>query len=172
MNRLRLLSADASLAVGLSRCAAARLPRLIFRIASRAGDGPAYFAAMLSITALYRARTPLILDMRLAAGMAVGALIYLTLKRQILRERPYVRHEGIVPRAVPFDRGSFPSGHAMQASIFSVELARRFPHFLIPLIALAALIGVSRVALGLHYPSDVIAGALIGAAIAVASTAL
>jgi membrane-associated phospholipid phosphatase len=62
--------------------------------------------------------------------------------------------------------GSFPSGHSAAAFAFASAVGRVFPLAGVPLRGLAALVGYSRVHTGVHYPGDVIAGALIGAVIA------
>jgi len=73
---------------------------------------------------------------------------------------------GIDRAAAPLDRYSFPSGHTLHAVSFTWQAGAHFPELLWVLVPLAALIGASRVVLGLHYPSDVLAGAAIGAALA------
>jgi membrane-associated phospholipid phosphatase len=61
---------------------------------------------------------------------------------------------------------SFPSGHTAAAVAFAIGAGRELPHARLPLEALAALVGYSRVHTGVHYPGDVLAGALLGATIA------
>jgi membrane-associated phospholipid phosphatase len=67
---------------------------------------------------------------------------------------------------------SFPSGHAASAVAFASGAGRQLPQASIPLHALAAVVGYSRVQTGVHYPADVVAGAVLGSACAdvVAST--
>ena len=68
------------------------------------------------------------------------------------------------PRCVrALDKFSFPSGHTLHAVAFAVVFSWHFPLYGVALIPMVVLIAVSRVALGLHYPSDVAAGAAIGA---------
>ena len=64
---------------------------------------------------------------------------------------------------------SFPSGHSSGAFVLAVSLGLLVPRARIPALVLAALIGLSRIWLGVHYLSDVIAGALLGTAVALAA---
>jgi undecaprenyl-diphosphatase len=57
---------------------------------------------------------------------------------------------------------SFPSGHAASAFAFATAAGQRVPALWIPLRALALLIGYSRIHTGVHYPGDVVAGAVVG----------
>jgi undecaprenyl-diphosphatase len=95
-----------------------------------------------------------------------GILIYKWLKTRLLRERPFIRHPGITLAMPPLDRYSFPSGHTLHAVSFTWLAAGHYPELALILIPLAALIAGSRVVLGLHYPSDVLAGGAIGATLA------
>ena len=72
----------------------------------------------------------------------------------------------------PLDRYSFPSGHTLHAVSFTIMIAHFEPLLLPVAIPFAILVAASRVILGLHYPSDVIVGALIGASLASASIGL
>ena len=92
--------------------------------------------------------------------------LYLWLKARIGRPRPYVKCPDIRACGRALDQFSFPSGHALHAAAFSVLLIGHYPDAAWLLTPAALLIGLSRVALGLHYPSDVAAGAAIGAATA------
>jgi undecaprenyl-diphosphatase len=83
-----------------------------------------------------------------------------------VRERPFITHASIDPAAAPLDRYSFPSGHTLHAVSFAWQASAHFPELAWVLLPLAGLIAGSRVVLGLHYPSDVLAGAAIGGALA------
>lgn len=96
----------------------------------------------------------------LFALMAV-ILIGYTMKYAIDRPRPYEAMSYIDPLLLEFDP-SFPSGHTMTAFVGAVALGTRWRKALPPLLALAAVIGFSRVYIGVHYPFDVLSGALIG----------
>jgi undecaprenyl-diphosphatase len=136
-----------------------------FQIASRLGDGIVWYALILALPLLYGQPA-----FRPALAMAVtgigGVLLYKWLKRTFVRERPFITHVGIARAAVPLDRYSFPSGHTLHAVSFTWQAVANFPELAWVLFPLAALIAASRVVLGLHYPSDVLIGAIIGAVLA------
>jgi membrane-associated phospholipid phosphatase len=77
-----------------------------------------------------------------------------------VHEVPHARHVRMPTSA------SFPSGHTAAAVAFAASVGRALPVAGLPLHALAALVGYSRVHTGVHYPGDVIGGAVLGAAIA------
>jgi undecaprenyl-diphosphatase len=135
-----------------------------FRIASRLGDGILWYALMLALPVLYgpEAVRPAVI-MALVGLTGVG--IYKVLKRTFVRERPYLTHTAISLEAAPLDRYSFPSGHTLHAVAFTWQVVHHFPETAWVLVPVASLIALSRVVLGLHYPSDVLAGALIGASL-------
>jgi undecaprenyl-diphosphatase len=89
-----------------------------------------------------------------------------------VRERPYITHCAIRCVSAPLDRYSFPSGHTLHAVSFTLIFASYFPEWTGALSALTLLIALSRVVLGLHYPTDVAAGAMLGGAIATVSLRL
>lgn len=72
----------------------------------------------------------------------------------------------------PLDRYSFPSGHTLHAVCFTGIACAYQPLFAWVLVPFALLVALSRLVLGLHYPSDVLAGALIGGGLALSSLAL
>jgi undecaprenyl-diphosphatase len=96
----------------------------------------------------------------------MGVTIYGVLKRWFVRERPFIRHPSISQVGAPLDRYSFPSGHTLHAVSFAWQATVHFPDLGWVLVPLASLIAASRVVLGLHYPTDVIAGAILGACLA------
>ena len=68
----------------------------------------------------------------------------------------------------PIDQYSFPSGHTLHAVALTLVIIAHFPTFTTLLLPLTLLIAVSRIILGLHYPTDVALGAVIGAVLATA----
>ena len=136
-----------------------------FRVVSRLGDGVFWYLLMLLLPVRYGAagvRTAL----AMAVAGAVGWLLYKALKSRLVRERPYITFERILPGTRPLDRYSFPSGHTLHAVAFTWIAVAHFPELGWLLIPFAVLVAGSRVVLGLHYPSDVLAGASLGAGIA------
>ena len=67
---------------------------------------------------------------------------------------------------------SFPSGHATLAFAVAFVFAAKYPKFRYPLFALAALVAFSRIYIGMHFPSDVLAGAVLGSAVGLAVTSI
>ena len=89
-------------------------------------------------------------------------------KNLVDRTRPFVAHPEIHPLYVVHS-SSFPAGHAATAFAGATLLSYVEPRAAPALVALALLIGFSRVYVGVHYPSDVLAGAAIGASVGVAA---
>jgi len=146
--------------------------RAFFSAISRLGDYPAWF--IFGFVCLLRqdaVATPLFVVQTLATA-AAGILVYKALKNRLVRERPYITHGEIVCGTAPLDRYSFPSGHTLHAVSFTVLYGSYDPMLLVVLLPFAALIAASRIVLGLHYPSDVLIGGMIGAAIATTSVLL
>jgi undecaprenyl-diphosphatase len=83
-----------------------------------------------------------------------------------------VTFDGIRAGTPPLDRYSFPSGHTLHAVSFTAIATAHFPELGWVLVPFTVLVAASRVVLGLHYPSDVLAGAAIGAALAGAGVLL
>jgi len=139
-----------------------------FAVVSRLGDGLFWYALMgLLVVADGWAGLHAALHMAIIGG--AGLLIYKGLKRAITRERPFVTHATIRLGAAPLDRCSFPSGHTLHAVGFSLVAVSYYPPLAWLLFPFALLVATSRLVLGLHYPSDVVMGAAIGAALALVS---
>jgi len=148
-----------------------RTLRELRRMASRLGDGIAWYLLMLMIPVWYgQAGLKPALQMAVVGLLGVG--LYKLLKQRLVRERPYIRFDGIRAGAAPLDRYSFPSGHTLHAASFTIIATAHFPELGVVLVPFALLVAASRVVLGLHYPTDVVAGAAIGATLATVGLAL
>jgi undecaprenyl-diphosphatase len=143
----------------------------LFRVASRVGDGVLWYTLVALLTITYGAQGRKIALQCAVAGV-VGLALYRALKNVLVRERPYITHAAIVCAGRPLDRFSFPSGHTLHAVSFTVIICCGLPQLAWVLVPMALLIGGSRVVLGLHYPSDVLAGGMIGAGLAQLTVAL
>lgn len=137
----------------------------LFGAVSRLGDGIAWYAlmALLLVTGGERGAQA---ALHMAVVSLIACALYRYLKRWTRRPRPFRRHHNIIARIPPLDEFSFPSGHTLHAVNFSLVAIAYFPVLATLLIPFALLVATSRVVLGLHYPSDVLAATAIGCALA------
>ncbi|WP_429088538.1 phosphatase PAP2 family protein [Aeromonas allosaccharophila] len=135
----------------------ARVSRLI----SRTGDGPLY--AMLAALLWWQGEAERELVRLALLAFAIELPLYLLLKNSLKRQRPI----GLPVFITPSDRYSLPSGHTAAAFLMATILAIGFPLWAPLLFGWAALVGASRLLLGVHYLSDLVAGALLGGGCAV-----
>ncbi len=136
------------------------------RLVTRAGNGWIYpvAATFLFLAPIEHAARCIIAAI---ISLAIAFTIYPPLKRALARTRPCDYDCGLSDSIAPLDRYSFPSGHAMTAAAFGTPIIVAAPPLAIPLvIAVCALVSWSRIALGHHYPSDIVAGTLLGTVIA------
>jgi len=143
----------------------------LFGIVSRLGDGVFWYVLILALALLGGERGQHA-ALHMALVGACAAMLYRLLKRWTRRPRPFRRHAGIIAHVPPLDEFSFPSGHTLHAVGFTIIALAYFPVLAPLLVPFALLVAASRVVLGLHYPSDVIAAALIGSVLAGASLLL
>jgi undecaprenyl-diphosphatase len=170
--RLAALTAwDAALALAANHWSGVGWVRGLFRIVSRLGDGVFWYVLMAALLAAGGPVAYLPVAQMVGAGLA-GVAVYKLLKRRTLRPRPYQVRTDIRLCGEPLDQFSFPSGHTLHAVCFGAIAVAYFPALATLLVPFVALVALSRVVLGLHYPSDVAAGAMLGAAIAAISFAV
>lgn len=132
-----------------------------FQVVSRLGDGWLWYLVILAMP-LLRPRDGLAIALLMVATGLSCTVTYKLLKRWLIRERPFISFPSINCGTPPLDRYSFPSGHTLHAVCFNTVLAMTTPELAWLLLPFTLSVAASRVVLGLHYPSDVAAGALIG----------
>jgi undecaprenyl-diphosphatase len=163
INRFNAL--DSALCLRVNRTSHNLKVRLWFRCMSRLGDGVFWYTLMVVLMFTQGAMGQHA-ALRMALTGLVATLVYKWLKGKTLRPRPYEVHQDIWLTGRPLDRFSFPSGHTLHAVAFSWVALSYFPILAWLLLPFTLMVAASRVVLGLHYPSDVLAGGFIGGLIA------
>jgi undecaprenyl-diphosphatase len=137
------------------------------RCISKTGDGYLYLALA---AALWQSSAPTeaLLLSTLALGFLIERAVYLVLKNLCRRERPPTALK--IPSFIrPSDRFSFPSGHTSAAFLVATLLSFFYPALTPFLLAWAVLVGMARVVLAVHFPTDTLIGALLGTGLALTS---
>ncbi|MDA1284731.1 MAG: phosphatase PAP2 family protein [Methylophilales bacterium] len=167
----QLQKLDTNMCLMLNRSSEYDLIKLFFVAISRLGDGLVWYCLMISLI-LMGGNNGLEAVSHMIISGGIGTLIYKWLKHKISRPRPYQVSQKIQLQGKILDQFSFPSGHTLHAVIFTLICSSYYPALFPYLLILTLLISLSRVILGLHYPSDVLMGAIIGIEIAWASEIL
>lgn len=154
-------SIDSRLCVKVSHTSQYRIIRSGFRAISRMGDGMFWYILMLAI-AISQGQHGLYVCLHMLVVGFSGTLVYKWLKHRTHRPRPFQVRQDVLLSGTPLDYFSFPSGHTLHAVAFGVVAVQYYPQLLPLIYPFVLLVGMSRVVLGLHYPSDVLAGAAIG----------
>lgn len=157
----KIFYADMKLCGFFNRACHYNMIQRFFSIISRLGNGVFWYFLMVSLPILY-GWSAIIVVIQMIISAIVGLIIYKVIKNNTERLRPYMANDSIKLGTQPLDQFSFPSGHTLHAISFSLIVCFYYPEFINILLPVTFLIAVSRVILGLHYPSDVLIGALIG----------
>lgn len=152
---------ERELAIWLYRASSSRAIAWTLRTVSWLGNGVLWYLLIATLP-FWGGRTGLANAAYMIALGLVNLVFYKALKQHVARPRPYVVCPEIRARCRSLDEYSLPSGHTMHAVAFSLVLAHYHPALGWPLWAFTVLVALSRVVLGLHYPSDVALGAAIG----------
>jgi undecaprenyl-diphosphatase len=139
-----------------------RLVAFLMPHVSRTGNGYCYPL----LAAVLLAIDPAVGHGFLTAAVAAFLIelpAYKFIKQCVKRDRPYETLPGVAGRVKPSDRFSFPSGHTAAAFLVAILFGNAYP-YLFPIAGAWALaVGFSRIYLGVHYPTDVMAGMVLGA---------
>ena len=155
---------DHSLMRRVHKWPAPRWVRLWMICATRGGDGWLWYSLAILLAALGGHHRFCALG---AAGLAssIGIAVFLFLKRLTGRRRPCHVEPHCWSTLLPPDQFSFPSGHTITAFAWTVAIAQFFPDLALGLYFCAVSIALSRIVLGMHFLSDVVAGAVLGSAL-------
>jgi len=142
--------------------------RLWMMYATRGGDGWLWYG-LGGLVLIFGGQTRFAAAAAAGTACATGAILFLILKRMAGRTRPNALEPHCWATLLPPDQFSFPSGHTISAFAFAISVGGFYPLLLGVLLFCAFSVATSRVVLGMHFLSDVVVGALLGAGLGYAS---
>ncbi len=161
----RLAAGESHWCLRANRACSGLRPRRYFAAVSRLGDG-VFWYGLMAMMVLVDGFQGLVASAHLAATGVIALSLYKLLKRWTRRPRPFASDRRIQAWVAPLDEFSFPSGHTLHAVAFSLVAIAHYPSLAWLLVPFTTSVAASRVALGLHYPSDVLAASMVGSALA------
>lgn len=164
-----LLEWDASVLLWIQENMRTDLMTIIMKAITRLGNGACLWI-VLAIMFLVIGKTRKVGVTSVLALVITFVVVNLGIKNMVARTRPYEVVEGLINLVDKQKDFSFPSGHAAHAFAVGVVILILMPRKVgVPIFVIAILMAYSRLYIGVHYPTDVIAGILLGTAIALIS---
>lgn len=163
--RERFVAGESGWCLRANRVCARAASRSYFAAISRLGDGVFWYGLMAALV-MVDGLEGLAASAHLAATGVIALTLYRLLKRWTRRPRPFASDRRIQAWVAPLDEFSFPSGHTLHAVAFTLVAMAHYPVLGWVLVPFTASVATSRVVLGLHYPSDVLAATGIGSVLA------
>lgn len=148
----------------VNRWSAPRWVRLWMVCATRGGDGWLWYA-LLAALLFSGAQHRFAATGAAMLAVAAGIVAFLALKRLAGRKRPCHIEPHCWATLLPPDKFSFPSGHTISAFAVAIPVGLFYPSLLAGVLFCALSVAASRILLGMHFLSDVIAGAVLGSAL-------
>ena len=171
MVRHFITTRDYNLMRRVNRWRAPRWFRIWMIAATRAGDGWLW-GAMAVIVLLFGGPVRFRAVGAATLAACAGIIVFLTLKKRIGRQRPCAIEPHVWATLLPPDHFSFPSGHTITAFAITTVVCLFYPFLTFAMLFIAFSIALSRIVLGMHFLSDVLAGALLGIGLAFAAARL
>lgn len=137
------------------------------RFISRTGDGHLYLLLGAFLYLTEGLQSPFLQTTLLA--FLIERPLYFVMKNCFKRNRPQAALKGFNSLVTPSDQFSFPSGHTSAAFMITTIIGFFVPLLLLPLLVWAAMVGFSRVVLGVHFPTDTLVGIVLGVSVALYS---
>ncbi|HXW61322.1 MAG TPA: phosphatase PAP2 family protein [Candidatus Acidoferrales bacterium] len=164
----QIQSSDHRLMRRVHRWRAPRWIRVLMVVATRGGDGWLWYGLGL-ILLVYGGEQRFAAIAAAGFSAVAGIFLFRVLKHTSQRKRPCEIEPHCWAFVLPPDKYSFPSGHSITAFAVAVTVGLFYPFLQPCLLVLAVLIAASRIILGMHFLSDVIAGSALGVALGFAS---
>jgi undecaprenyl-diphosphatase len=142
--------------------------RLWMIYATRGGDGWLWYG-LGALVLIFGGRARFAAVTAAGTACGAGAILFLIIKKLTGRKRPNTLQPHCWATLLPPDQFSFPSGHTISAFAFAISVGGFYPLLLGALLFCAFSVATSRIVLGMHFLSDVVVGALVGAGLGYAS---
>ena len=159
-----IMSFDSSILLWIQQSVRADFLTPVVKVITHLGDKGAFWILVTLALLIYPRRKTRRLGVFCGVSMVVGLLVTnLIIKNWVARIRPYELIQGLECIVAKADDFSFPSGHTTNSLACAWVLFRKAPRkWGVPALVLAILIALSRLYVGIHYPTDILGGAVIG----------